>query len=87
MGRAGRIAVGAVMALFGLFFLATGYVSDDMWFMVRRPGVAPPGSVPGMYHWESDPVGYLMAAMMWALFIAVGLTLLVQGATGRRPPG
>jgi hypothetical protein len=85
MGRGGKIAVGSAMAVIGIFFLVTGVLGDDMWFMVRRPGVAPPGTVPGMHHWESDPVGYLMAAMMWVLILAVGATLLVQGITGRRP--
>ena len=87
MGRGGRFAVGAVMTVLGLLFLVTGYLGDDMWFLVRRPGASPPGSVPGSHHWETDPVGYLMAAMMWGLIIAVGVTLLVQGGTGRRPRG
>lgn len=87
MGRGGRIAVGAVMALVGLFFLVTGYLGDDMWFLMRRPGDVPAGTVAGVHHWESDPVGYLMAAMMWALIVAVGVTLFVQGITGRRSEG
>ncbi len=85
MGRGARIGIGAVMAVIGLFFLVTGYLGDDMWFMVRRPSAAPPGTTPGMHHWETDPVGYLMAAMMWVLIVAVGVVLLFQGVSGRLP--
>lgn len=85
MGRGAKIAVGSAMAVIGVFFLAAGILGDDMWFMVRRPAAAPAGTVPGLHHWETDPVGYLMAAMMWVLILVVGVTLLVQGVTGRRP--
>lgn len=86
MGRGGRIVVGAAMVVIGLIFLVSGYLGDDMWFMVRHHGPPPPGTTPGMHHWETDPVGYLMAALMWVLIVAVGVVLLAQGLRGRRPP-
>jgi hypothetical protein len=86
MGRGGRIAIGVVMALIGVFFLVAGYVGDDMWFPVRHHGALPPGTTPGMHHWEADPVGYLLAAMMWVLVIAVGVILFAQGVRGRTTP-
>ena len=85
MGRGGRIAIGAVMAVIGLFFLVAGFLGDDMWFMARHHGPVPVGTTPGMHHWETDPVGYLMAAMMWVMVVGVGAVLLFQGVTGRLP--
>ena len=83
MGRGGRIAIGAVMTLIGAFFLIAGYFADDMWFPMRHHGASPPGTTPGLHHWEADPVGYLMAAMMWVLVAAVGVILFAQGVRGR----
>ncbi len=86
MGRGGRIAIGAVMALVGVFFLVAGYVGDDMWFPLRHPGATPVGTTPGLHHWETDPVGYLLAAAMWMLLVAVGAILLAQGLRSRTTP-
>ncbi len=83
MAAGGRIALGAAMVVIGIVRLVTGSLGDDMLFLIHRP--APPGGSPNLHHWETDPVGYLMAAMIWGLVIAIGVVLIAQGLKRRRP--
>jgi len=78
----GRIVAGAVMAAAGLAFLVVGIATGDMWFF----GEGDSGGA-GRHRWATDPTGYLMAATMWGLFIAVGAILLAQGLRGRTRRG
>ena len=76
-------AIGVILVIVGSGFLIGGFATGDMWWFPRRHHVAGAPPSTGSNYWATDPVGFLLIALVWALLVLAGVVGIVKARRER----